>query len=204
MEYIRQKNLKENQLFLDNLRMDHVRDSFFIDSLYICLGFRFEKILSDQLVLCFVKMTIIKLEKTSIIPLKGMSFILFIDCILVSRVERNTRYNKKLKAGQITPYVPERQRRLEEKKKQAERNALERERKRRTYELKKEEELFRKELRKIERELKREERIASRRKRPKTSKWTVFERTHSNPYQRLFKPRHTRAGERAAQNLFAK
>lgn len=118
------------------------------------------------------------------------------------RIERNTRYNEKLKAGQILPFISERQRRLEEKKKEA----LEKERKRLAFEQKKEEILFEKELRKIERELLREERthndrIKRRRRRSKPSKWTIFERTHPNRYQQLFLPRHTKVGERAEQNF---
>ncbi|CAF0780535.1 unnamed protein product [Rotaria sordida] len=84
---------------------------------------------------------------------------------------------------------------------------LENERKRQEKEIKKQEILFEKELRKVERILEIEEKQKIRRAkrlRHKPSKWTVFYKNNinGNPYQRTFKPRHTKLDERIQQNLF--
>lgn len=197
VEYIRRRNLEDNQLFLEKLRLKYVRDSRRWHSRKLPLRFRFVKISSLLLVQFFATT---KRKNTFIIRMKSTSFhceTLSLHSSRSCRVERNTRYNKKLKAGEIPPYVPERERRLEEKKQEAERKALEQQRKRLAYELKREEILFEKELRKIEREIFREERYGHR----KPSKWKIFERAYSNPYQRVFLPRHTKVGERAEENF---
>ena len=94
----------------------------------------------------------------------------------------------------------EKQRRQENDKK-----ILEIERRREDNRRKKEEFLLKKELQKIERELKMEERIkirlAKQRRRRKPSKWAVFRQNNPHPYQRSFIPRHTKVGDRAAQNF---
>ncbi|CAF4196763.1 unnamed protein product, partial [Rotaria sp. Silwood2] len=128
--------------------------------------------------------------------------------------EYATRYREQLKSGEIAPFVPEWQRHIEAKKKEAEKKLIEKERKKLEYEQKtqeqerkKQEILFEQELRKVERTLKIEEkqkiRLAKRR-RHKSSKWTVFYKNsiNGNPYQRIFKSRHTKLDERIQQNLF--
>jgi len=76
--------------------------------------------------------------------------------------------------------------------------------KRQEYEREKEEILFREELRKIEIQLKFEEkekiRLAKQRP-PEPSKWSLFSKNNPRPYQRSFKPRHTKVGERIQENL---
>ncbi|UJR36774.1 hypothetical protein I4U23_029487 [Adineta vaga] len=108
-----------------------------------------------------------------------------------NKKEYTTRYNEKVKSGEIGPFVPEWQRELEEKKKEAEKRLLEKERKklefeqkRQEYKMRKEEELFEKELRKVEQQIAKEE-------KRKLSPWIIYYKNcpNGNPYGRVFKPR---------------
>ena len=81
-------------------------------------------------------------------------------------MERNTRYNEKVKSGQIASYVPEWQRKEFEKDKRQQAKEFEREKKeaqRREKQIEREEKLFKVALKKIERQLKYEESIRIKR-----------------------------------------
>ena len=79
-----------------------------------------------------------------------------------------------MKAGEIPPHVPEWKRLREEKKKESERRLLEKE----------------------------QIRIRLVKKRAtKHSRWTIFQQNNLRPYERSFKPRNTKVGERAEQNF---
>jgi hypothetical protein len=86
-----------------------------------------------------------------------------------------------------------------------EQKRLKMEQKKQEYEQRKQELLLERELRKIERELKMEEQIRIRlakQRPPKPSPWAIFNKNNPRPYERSFKPRSTKVGERAEQNLF--
>ncbi|CAF0806272.1 unnamed protein product [Rotaria sp. Silwood1] len=190
VENIRRKNLEDNQLFLQRLLMINIRNDFLNSA-----------------------RTVLRKDGSSQIKKKVSS--------QKAIGEYVTRYRDKLKSGEIGPYVPEWQRHNEAKKKEAEKKLLEKERKKLEYEqkkienerkrqekqIKKQEILFERELKKVEKILKIEEkqkiRLAKRR-RHKSSRWTVFYKNsvNGNPYQRIFKPRHTKVDERIQQNLF--
>ncbi|CAF0764164.1 unnamed protein product [Rotaria sordida] len=183
VENIRQKNLEDNQLFLQRLLMKNIRNDFLNSA-------------------------------RSILRKDGSSHVKKKLPLQQEIVEYTTRYREKLKCGKIGPFVPEWQRHIEAQKKAAEKKLLEKERmklenerKRQEKEIKKQEILFEKELRKVERILEIEEKQKIRRAkrlRHKPSKWTVFYKNNinGNPYQRTFKPRHTKLDERIQQNLF--
>ncbi|CAF0731383.1 unnamed protein product [Adineta steineri] len=185
VEYIRRKNVEDNQVFLQNLLITTIRNDFVKSArsiLHTNRNNQSQKNLQQQ------------------------------------KVEHITRYREKVKSGEIGPYVPEWQRHLEEKKKEAEKRLLEKEQKKLENERKRqerllenerkrEEQLFEEALRQIERKLKMEEKEKirlARQRPPKPTKWALYDKEigNSNRYQRIFKPRHTKVGERIQQNLF--
>jgi hypothetical protein len=95
--------------------------------------------------------------------------------------------------------------RREERLIQRERKKLEIEQKRQEEEARREERLFNQELRRVERKIQMEEKaklIHARKRPPQSYRWTLLYKNSSsgNPYQRAFKPRTTKVGQRAEQN----
>ncbi len=92
----------------------------------------------------------------------------------LSRVEHATRYNRKVKSGEILPHIPE-----WERKKQ--RKLLEKEQKQKL----------------------REERLKRQNEKRNSvdSKWSALYENNGNPYNRVFEPRRTKIGERIEQEL---
>ncbi|CAF0798488.1 unnamed protein product [Adineta ricciae] len=83
------------------------------------------------------------------------------------KVEHITRYSEKVKSGEILPHVPQ-------WKLERERKSMEREQK------------------KQEKEMRRLQRL----KQKLPSKWVSYYKNNSNPYERVFKPRHSKIDER--------
>ncbi|CAF0873300.1 unnamed protein product [Adineta ricciae] len=83
------------------------------------------------------------------------------------KVEHITRYSLKVKSGEILPHVPQ-------WKLERERKSMEREQK------------------KQEKEMRRLQRL----KQKPPSRWVSYCKNNSNPYERIFKPRHSKIDER--------
>ncbi|CAF0768003.1 unnamed protein product [Rotaria sordida] len=99
--------------------------------------------------------------------------------------EYPTRYNSKIKSGEISPHVPEWQRQIQNK-------LLKKERKQQEKQMKQQERLRKQELKKEMLKLKRKKHL-------RRSKWTLFYKNNVNPYQRIFKPRNIKKDERIQQ-----
>ena len=176
-------------------------------------------IFSIQLVQLFVKREVVKSRKRFLFNNKSKCLRVLSNVTdLIFRVERATRYNEKVKSGVIGPFVPEWQRLKQEKEEEAKKRLLEKEQRKLEFERKKQERkleferkqqelLFKQELKKIERELIIEGHLEGNLPKPQLPpKWILLYTNNSidgNPYQRVFKPRHTKIGERIEQNCIS-
>lgn len=119
-----------------------------------------------------------------------------------------------MKSGEILPYSQQRQLEFEQKLMEKEMLLQRRiqEKEMRLQQRKQEKEMrlqrriqekeMRLQQRSLQRELKREMlKKKKRRRRRRPSKWTLYFKNTPNPYQRFFKPRHTKIHERIQQEI---
>ncbi|CAF1042034.1 unnamed protein product [Adineta steineri] len=221
VEYIRRKNVEDNQLFLQNLLITTIRNDFVKSArsiLHTNRNNQTKKNLQQQKVehITRYREKVISGEIGPYVPEWQRQI-----------EEKKKGAEKRLLEKERKKLESERKRQEYEIKKQE--RLLENERKRQEYEIKKQqkllenerkrqerllenerkrqERLFEEALRQIERELKMEEKAKirlARQRPPKPTKWALYykEIGNSNPYQRIFKPRLTKVGERIQQNLF--
>ncbi|CAF0992346.1 unnamed protein product [Adineta steineri] len=203
VEYIRRKNVEDNQLFLQNLLITTIRNDFVKSArsiLHTNRNNQTKKNLQQQKVehITRYREKLISGEIGPYVPEWQRQI-----------EEKKKEAEKRLLEKERKKLENERKRQEYEIKKQE--RLLENERKRQERllenERKREERLFEEALRQIERKLKMEEKEKirlARQRPPKPTKWALYykEIGNSNPYQRIFKPRLTKVGERIQQNLF--
>ncbi|CAF1057849.1 unnamed protein product [Adineta steineri] len=224
VEYIRRKNVEDNQLFLQNLLITTIRNDFVKSArsiLHTNRNNQTKKNLQQQKVehITRYREKVISGEIGPYVPewqrqveekkKEAEKRLLEKERKKLESERKRQEYEikkqERLLEKERKKLENERKRQEYEIKKQE--RLLENERKRQEYEIKKQERLFVEALRQIERELKMEEKKKihlARQRPPKPTKWALYYKDigNSNPYQRIFKPRHTKVGERIQQNLF--